>query len=320
MLYRLQQNQETGIYYFWDYTGQTVDGEADAGRAHAFAAYGHGAEEVGRLLTACKVLFEADTLVACPGPDLGATVLQGLCDKHITFTPTARRPRGRFNATTERGRLKIKGTRKRIRRALLVAELAASGQTHAVYADLTLAKGAGEVVPLAIGHAPGIATSAHVIYMGDDNGSTDLAGLADHLHISKRRVQQLVKSEVLPAPDKRLYNKAAAAGAYIRYLQEHGGNAEGLRTYTEEKTRLTKEQADEKALKNAIQRGRLLPVDQVREVWAGHIINAKTKFLALPAKLGPEILSMEQISEVQAYLRRHINEVLDDLAASQVEE
>jgi terminase small subunit / prophage DNA-packing protein len=304
MLYQIQQNEENGIYYPFDDIGQATAQDLDA-------------EEVGQLLTACRVFFGADTLVACPGPGLETTPLQEICDDLISFTPTARRRRGRPTAASEKKRLKIKGTRKQIRRALLVSELADSGNHLAVFAELAREKGAGEVVPLALGGAPGPARTVGAIYLGGQNGHTDLAGLAQHLGLGRRRVQQLVKSEILPAPKKQRFDKDQATRAYIRFLRDHGSLS--LKTYTEEKTRLTKEQADEKALKNAIQRGRLLPVDQVREVWAGHIINAKTKFLALPAKLSPEILSMEQISEVQAYLRRHINEVLDDLAASQVE-
>jgi hypothetical protein len=319
MFYRLRQNEETGIYYLWDYTGQAPDpGEEGAAKAFAFAAYGQGAEEVGRVLTACRVFLEADTLVACPGPEVGATVLQGLCDSHIVFTPTARRRRGRPTAASERKRLRIKGTRKKIQRALLVAEVADTGHTLALFAQLTQEKGAAEVVPLAIGHTPGIARPAGLLQLRERNGHTDLANLADHLALSQRRVQQLVKEEILPAPKRQRYDLNKATRAYIRYLQETAKH--GPTSYTEEKTRLTKEQADEKALKNELARAQLIPADQVREVWAGHIIHAKTKLLGLPAKLGPELAAMDRPPEIQAYLRRQITEILNDLAASRVEE
>jgi phage terminase Nu1 subunit (DNA packaging protein) len=263
-------------------------------------------------------MFEADTLVACPGPETGATVLQGLCDTHITFAPTARRRRGEITAASEKKRLKIKGSRQEIHRALLVAEVADTGRTLEVFSQLAREKGAGEVVPLAIGHTPGIARPAGMLYLGGSDGRTDLAGIAQHLALSQRRVQQLIKEEILPAPERRQYDLHKSARAYIRYLQTN--RQEGSRSYTEEKTRLTKEQADECELKNELMRGQLIPADQVREVWAGHIIAAKTKLLGLPAKLGPEIATMVQLPEIQAYLRRHLNEILNDLAASQVEE
>lgn len=319
MLYRIQQNEETGIYYLWEHTGQGAepDGEHD-GRAHAFAAHGQGAEEVGQVLAICKAYFEADTLVACPGPGKKATVLQDLCNTHITFTPTARRRRGRPSAASEKKRLRIKGTRQQIRRALLVAELADTGNTLAIFAELAREKGAAEVVPFAIGHTPGIARPIGFISLGRKNGRVDLAGLARHLGIGKRRVQQLIKSEILPPPKGQRYDKDKATRAYIRFLRDHGNL--GLKSYTEEKTRLTKAQADEKELKNDLLRAQLIPADQVHEVWAGHIIHAKTKFLALPDKLGPEIAAMDKVPEIKAYLRRFINEILNDLAASQVEE
>lgn len=320
MLYRLQKNEETGIHYLWDYTAPQSDPGAEYdGRAYAFSTYGQGAEEVGRVLEACRALFEADTLVACPGPATGRTVLQGLCDGLITFTPTGRRRRGRITTAAEKKRLTIKGTRQEIHRALLVAEVADTGRSLEVFSQLAMEKGAGEVVPLALGHTPGIASPAGLIYLGGENDSTDLAGLALHLGISQRRVQQLVKNEVLPAPRRRQYDALKTSRAYIRYLQDNR-QGEGQKSYTEEKTRLTKEQADEKQLKNELLRAQLIPADQVREVWAGHIIHAKTKLLGLPAKLGPEVVAMDSLPEVQAYLKRHINEVLNDLAYSQVEE
>lgn len=305
MLYQIQQNEETGIFYLWDDIAQETAQNLEA-------------EEVAQLLTACRAFFGADTLVACPGPGLESSPLQALCDDEIAFTPTARRRRGRPTAASEKKRLKIKGTRKPIRRALLVSELADSGNHLAVFAELAREKGAGEVVPLALGGIPGAARTVGAIYLGGENGHTDLAGLAHHLGLGKRRVQQLIKSEVLPPPKKQRFDKDMATRAYIRFLRDHGNLS--LKSYTEEKTRLTKEQADEKALKNELLRAQLIPADQVREVWAGHIVNAKTKFMALPDKLGPEIMTMQNLPEVQAYLRRHINEILTDLADSQMEE
>jgi phage terminase Nu1 subunit (DNA packaging protein) len=319
MRYWLKQNEATGIYYLWDYAApKSSTGDDFDGRAYAFATYGQGAEEVGRVLRACQAFFDCATIVACPGSGTGATVLQGLCDNDISFTPIRSRGRSKLIVGGEKKRLKIKRARRQVERALVVAELVDSGHTLDVYCHLTREHGAAETVPFAVGHTPGAARSTGILYVAEENCRLNQAELAQFLGISKRWVQKLVRRGVLPAPVHRQYDSDKAAGAYIRYLQEV--RQRKGRSYIAEKTRLTKEQADEKALKNEMLRSRLIPVDQVRQVWAKHLLKVRTKFESLPDRLGPEIAAMERVPEIEAYLRRQIYAVLNELAASQVEE
>lgn len=67
-------------------------------------------------------------------------------------------------------------------------------------------------------------------------------------------------------------------------LKVEGETLEGLAPLEAEKYRLTKEQADHAALKNAQLRRELIPVVELQATWEKVVINARAKLLLIPQK------------------------------------
>ena len=79
-----------------------------------------------------------------------------------------------------------------------------------------------------------------------------------------------------------------------------------------ERIRLTKEQADHAALKNAQLRRELIPASELRAVWEKVVINARSKLLVIPAKAHSLVGSEEK--ELKAVLSQWIEEALHELS------
>lgn len=92
-------------------------------------------------------------------------------------------------------------------------------------------------------------------------------------------------------------------------------NTELLDELTRSKIRVNYANAEKNELKNAVMKGDLIPIDQVKAKWAEDALNVKNKFLALPDKLSPRLSG--QVLErnvVYALLKEAVDEILLDLA------
>ena len=85
-----------------------------------------------------------------------------------------------------------------------------------------------------------------------------------------------------------------------------------------ERTRLAKEQADAQELKNAESRGELVPASQVEAMWVRLFSAARIRLLAVPSKVAPLVVGLEREAEVEAIVREHQTEALQELAEARV--
>jgi phage terminase Nu1 subunit (DNA packaging protein) len=89
--------------------------------------------------------------------------------------------------------------------------------------------------------------------------------------------------------------------------------------YYTEKARLTKAQADKEELKVLEMRGQLLNADAVSDAWAKQIAAARAKFLSLPTKIAPLVIS-QPLETAQLLLQNYIEEALHELANERLTE
>jgi phage terminase Nu1 subunit (DNA packaging protein) len=118
--------------------------------------------------------------------------------------------------------------------------------------------------------------------------ATDIE-IADHLAMSDRTVRELRQRSVFPAAGQG--SLADCRIAYILHLRERAaGRAsdsaeEGGLDLVAERARLAKEQADGQAMKNAVLRGELVPVQPLSDAVMGLIEMSKARLLRVPAEV-----------------------------------
>ena len=79
-----------------------------------------------------------------------------------------------------------------------------------------------------------------------------------------------------------------------------------------EKTRLTKAQANKTELEGKLLERELLRADNVKNVWVSQIIAFRSRVLAMPTKLAPDILQATSLTEAKGIIADGLEEALKE--------
>ena len=156
--------------------------------------------------------------------------------------------------------------------------------------------------------------------MADEKPITQQQG-AELLGVTLRHFQRLIKE---PGSPPKLVNadgrasgfRCAEFGIWLRqrYASEMGVSEDG-KIYDEklERARLLHHQANNEALKEAVNRGELLPADLVISLGAALVAAARAKVLAVPSKIRGRFPALD--SEVSEEVEQLTKEALTELGS-----
>lgn len=136
--------------------------------------------------------------------------------------------------------------------------------------------------------------------------------VAKLLNISVPQVYNLANSGVIPKADNGVWDLAACAHGYIKYLQGRAG--EEKRDLAMERTRLTRLQADRVELETAILRSELIPADVVKNVWTGILGSVRSRLLALPPRIAAIGFGAVTPHDLEYTATDLVHEALNELA------
>lgn len=133
------------------------------------------------------------------------------------------------------------------------------------------------------------------------------------------------RSEGMPClatADKKGASSRYDTEAVIDWLRHRsaGANDEETINGRYEQARLTKLKADNEALDVALKEGSLIEAAAVADVWDRLLGNFRARLRALPAALADELAVLDDPREVQAVMKVTINQVLEELANTDVDE
>lgn len=122
-----------------------------------------------------------------------------------------------------------------------------------------------------------------------------------------RRIRKLLKDvPPMESKDRRsIYYDSITALEAI-----YGSENSDILDLTKERARLAKEQADAQELKNAKERGEVLPLDKIKETWARIVVACRTRFLALPDRLAQMLETCESIEDRRALIDAEVKTIL----------
>lgn len=141
--------------------------------------------------------------------------------------------------------------------------------------------------------------------------------LAEHLDLSPKRISELIRDGILPSKMGRSpINIDVCRIAYISYLRKLGGynKKSGTADIAEEKTRLTKAQADKAELEVSSLEGQLIPAKLVQDTWADLIANVRVRLLGLPSRIAHHVIIVDTYQEAELIIKDQVYETLDELA------
>ncbi|MBI1207893.1 MAG: hypothetical protein GC191_11475 [Azospirillum sp.] len=148
------------------------------------------------------------------------------------------------------------------------------------------------------------------------------AEVAEHLFLTDRSIRDLISRGVLPAARRGQLDMDDCRRRYLDHLRMiAAGRARGSASGDDdldlaaEKARLTKEQADAAAMKNARDRRELLPRTAVNEAVVDAFGRVRDRLLGLPGRL-VATLANRTGSDVRRVLTGAIDEALLELSLS----
>ena len=138
--------------------------------------------------------------------------------------------------------------------------------------------------------------------------------VAQWIGLTERRVRQLRDEGVIEEYKPGLYDLQPTVLRYIRYV----GGA-GKESLTHERTMLTAAKRQAAEMENDLRRGDLHKTADIERGMKTMILNMRSRFLALPAKLSPALASMGgNQTEIFDALKAAIDETLEELSDYQV--
>jgi phage terminase Nu1 subunit (DNA packaging protein) len=141
------------------------------------------------------------------------------------------------------------------------------------------------------------------------------------LGVSDRTIGELMAKGILPdVPARGQWDLAACTKAYIAHLREQaaGRAGSGDLDLVEERARLAKEQADRHEMENRARRGELLERAEVDAAVIGAFARVRARLLAVPGKLAPQVLLLDEPAEAEAAIRAAVCDALRELSSTNV--
>ncbi|SDY29698.1 hypothetical protein SAMN05444486_1011203 [Lentibacter algarum] len=144
--------------------------------------------------------------------------------------------------------------------------------------------------------------------------------IAKLLDLSERRVQQLSREGVIPKAERGQYDLIGSVRGYVRYLRDQALKAQaGAPDYAAERARFIRARADLAEMEAKEKRRSLIAADQVEAAWIAVLALLRTRLLALPDRLAPQVFEQSTVGDTRNLIRAAIREVLDDLAEPDIE-
>lgn len=145
------------------------------------------------------------------------------------------------------------------------------------------------------------------------------AELAECLGLSTRRIRQLFKEGVVIKSQRGKYDLKESVKRYINSLREREKNQsdslEKLKISKEAETLMHERLRKRKTELQVLQMEKKMHTSEdVEFFWNAMIMSAKSRLTAMPVKIAPALVGLEDRKEIQAILKREVSEVLSELA------
>lgn len=143
--------------------------------------------------------------------------------------------------------------------------------------------------------------------------------IAKLLDLSERRVQQLGREGVIPKATRGQYDLVGSVRGYVRYLRDQAAKAQaGAPDYAAERARFIRARADLAEMEAEEKRGSVIAAEEVEAAWIAVLAALRTRLLALPDRLAPQLHAEDSPAGVRDVMRGALREALQELAETDV--
>ena len=142
---------------------------------------------------------------------------------------------------------------------------------------------------------------------------------AKGLKMTSRRYRQIADEDKVPKVVKGKIRDPMSAMTMIAVYYQKLAEGSGSLSLTDERTRLTRINADRKELELSKARGELIETVLAQKLWAAVMANIANKIELIPSKLPPLAYGLS-IPEIKAVTERMVYEVRNEIANPNLEQ
>ena len=139
--------------------------------------------------------------------------------------------------------------------------------------------------------------------------------LAKILGISDRHLRRLAEENVIKKNGQGRYYFIENVQAYISYVENlNDAPADLKEEKMKEEIKKTKKDVELKDIKIKELKNELHPAEVIKRVMTNVLVNIKGKFLAMPNKIAPLVIGLENLGEIQEVIDTEIRDILLDIS------
>ncbi|MDR7318903.1 hypothetical protein [Brevibacillus nitrificans] len=138
--------------------------------------------------------------------------------------------------------------------------------------------------------------------------------MAELLELSPRRIQQLAKEGILISHSRGKYVAVESIRNFIRYSVEKEGPSDEDVDYWNEKALHERAKRQKTELALAVMKGEMHRSEDVKMVMNDMLAAFRSRILAMPSKLAPQLLNMSEMPVVLETLTKEAYEALTELS------
>ena len=139
--------------------------------------------------------------------------------------------------------------------------------------------------------------------------------LAKIIGISDRHLRRLAEENVIKKNGQGRYYFIENVQAYISYVENlNDAPADLKEEKMKEEIKKTKKDVELKDIKIKELKNELHPAEVIKRVMTNVLVNIKGKFLAMPNKIAPLVIGLENLGEIQEVIDTEIRDILLDIS------
>ena len=145
------------------------------------------------------------------------------------------------------------------------------------------------------------------------------AELAEYLGVTTRRIRQLSQEGIAIKSQRGKYDLKTSVQNYIGTLKDKdknkNENLEKLKIAKEAETLTHEKLKKRKTELQVLQMEKKMHTSEdVEHFWNAMVLTAKSRLTAIPVKVAPILIGLEDRKEIQSILKREVSEALNELA------
>lgn len=132
--------------------------------------------------------------------------------------------------------------------------------------------------------------------------------------MTERNVRMLRDKGVITEYKPGLYNLSTVTHEYINFLRKKNPDAEEMVDYNTERAKLMRAKRESQELELQLKKNEVHTTEDIEQVMTDMLIRFKTRLMAIPAKLSPNLSKKTDQTEIFKLLKAGIDEALDELS------